>query len=156
MVDSLLRRVREASGHLGRVQSSPGRARHLRHRWVGPSRLPPAYQCLLLPGASSLHIRIFSRNTSSHNMSLGSTTGWSFSKVPPALTFCLIRIAHGNSSEEIAKWREERRSKFPTKAVVEEKTARQKELRERGEVCNACWLWIRPLRLRMILCLDNQ
>ena len=156
MVDSLLRRVREASGHLGRVQSSPGRARHLRHRWVGTSRLPPAYQCLLLPGASSLHIRIFSRNTSSHNMSLGSTTGWSFSKVPPALTFCLIRIAHGNSPEEIAKWREERRSKFPTKAVVEEKMARQKELRERGEVCNASWLWIRPLRLRMKLCLDNQ
>ena len=95
-----------------------------------------------MPGASSLHIRIFSRNTSSHNMSLGSITGWSFSKVPLALAFCLIRIAHGNSPEEIAKWREERRSKFPTKAVVEEKTARQKELRERGEVCicNACWL----------------
>ena len=50
------------------------------------------------------------------------------------LTFCLTRIAHGNSPEEVAKWREERRSKFPTKAVVEEKIARQKELRERGEV----------------------
>ena len=59
-------------------------------------------------------------------------------KVPHALTFCLIRIAHGNSPEEIAKWREERRSKFPTKAVVEEKMARHKELRERGEVSTAC------------------
>ena len=47
---------------------------------------------------------------------------------------CLTRIAHGNSPEEVARWREERRSKFPTKAVVEEKMARQKELRERGEV----------------------
>ena len=48
--------------------------------------------------------------------------------------FCPTRIAHGNSPEEVARWREERRSKFPTKAVVEEKMARQKELRERGEV----------------------
>ena len=51
-------------------------------------------------------------------------------------TFSLFpsRIAHGNSPEEVARWREERRSKFPTKAVVEEKMARQKELKERGEV----------------------
>ena len=54
--------------------------------------------------------------------------------VTPFLYFCLTRIAHGNSPEEVAKWREERRSKFPTKAVVEEKMARQKELKERGEV----------------------
>ena len=52
----------------------------------------------------------------------------------------LIRIAHGNSPEEVARWREERRSKFPTKAVVEEKMARQKELKERGEVGDFCLL----------------
>ena len=65
-------------------------------------------------------------------MSLGSTTGQQFLLPTPSIS--LTRIAHGNSPDEVARWREERRSKFPTKAVVEEKIARQKELRERGEV----------------------
>ena len=66
-------------------------------------------------------------------MSLGSTTGQQF-LLPTQSSIGLTRIAHGNSPDEVARWREERRSKFPTKAVVEEKIARQKELRERGEV----------------------
>ena len=65
-------------------------------------------------------------------MSLGFITGGAYWW--HIFHFCLTRIAHGNSPEEVARWREERRSKFPTKAVVEEKMARQKELRERGEV----------------------
>ena len=69
-------------------------------------------------------------------MSLGFITGGLHTSQCIGGTFfiCLTRIAHGNSPEEVARWREERRSKFPTKAVVEEKIARQKELRERGEV----------------------
>ena len=58
----------------------------------------------------------------------------------PTPSISLTRIAHGNSPDEVARWREERRSKFPTKAVVEEKMARQKELKERGEVGDHCLL----------------
>merc|ERR1719153_1187122 len=44
------------------------------------------------------------------------------------------RIAHGDSPEEIAKWREERKKNFPTKQKVEEKAVERAVLKERGEV----------------------
>jgi len=50
------------------------------------------------------------------------------------LTGLYNRIAQGTSPEEIQKWREERKKNFPTKAKVQEKVAKEKEMRERGEV----------------------
>jgi len=50
------------------------------------------------------------------------------------LTGLYNRIAHGDSPEEIAKWREERKKNFPTKQKVEEKAVERAVLKERGEV----------------------
>lgn len=50
------------------------------------------------------------------------------------LTGLYNKIAQGTSPEEIDKWRAERRKNFPTKSKVAEKIAKEKEMRERGEV----------------------
>jgi len=59
------------------------------------------------------------------------------------LTGLYNRIAHGDSPEEIAKWREERKKNFPTKEKVEEKEAERAVLKERGEV-----MWLKREKLR--------
>jgi len=59
------------------------------------------------------------------------------------LTGLYNRIAHGDSPEEIAKWREERKKNFPTKEKVEEKAAERAVLKERGEV-----MWLKREKLR--------
>lgn len=43
------------------------------------------------------------------------------------------KIANLNSPEEIQKWREERKKKYPTKLNIDKKAAECKEKIERGE-----------------------
>lgn len=43
------------------------------------------------------------------------------------------KIAKLQNPEEIKKWREERKNKYPTKANIEKKNAKIKEKVERGE-----------------------
>eukprot|EP00090_Calanus_glacialis_P002583 TRINITY_DN11935_c0_g1_i3.p1 TRINITY_DN11935_c0_g1~~TRINITY_DN11935_c0_g1_i3.p1 ORF type:complete len:590 (+),score=235.43 TRINITY_DN11935_c0_g1_i3:44-1813(+) len=59
------------------------------------------------------------------------------------LTGLYNRIAHGDSPEEISKWREERKKNFPTQEKVEEKIAERALLKERGEV-----MWLKREKLR--------
>lgn len=43
------------------------------------------------------------------------------------------KIAKLNNPEEIQKWREERKKKYPTKVNIEKKAAEMKERIDRGE-----------------------
>lgn len=43
------------------------------------------------------------------------------------------KIANLNNPEDIQKWREERKKKYPTKSNIEKKAAENKEKIERGE-----------------------
>jgi len=59
------------------------------------------------------------------------------------LTGLFNKIPQGNSPEEIAKWREERRKNFPTREKVMEKAAERAILKERGEV-----MWLKKEKKR--------